>query len=261
MPLVRRETLIGELSPPFDLTMATQLVDEFISLERRYIQRDWEPAELDGGQFAEIMARILYHQDSGNLNPRKDVADCASYIANNDVRHGIQPRTNAKHLMKVVETIYKFRSDRGAVHISPTYGPNQMDAKLVVECARWAMAEVLRLYWRDGDREAVATAIRELLQFDVPCVGKFEDVVIVQRTDLSNDEELLVLLHYAGETGLSRAELRRHARIPESSLSDALKRLTSAAKRQAVLVADRYRLTDLGSKRVREELAEKLLVA
>jgi hypothetical protein len=46
--------------------------DEFISAERRFIQRDWGPAELDGGQFCEILARTLYHQDSGNLNHTKN---------------------------------------------------------------------------------------------------------------------------------------------------------------------------------------------
>jgi hypothetical protein len=33
------------------------------------------------------------------------------------------------------------------------------------------MNETLRIFW-NGDRELVAKAIRELLQFDVPCIGK-----------------------------------------------------------------------------------------
>ncbi len=59
MGLVERNTLIAKISPPFDHLLTSQLVDEFISMERRYIQRDWEPAELDGGQFAEVVSRIL----------------------------------------------------------------------------------------------------------------------------------------------------------------------------------------------------------
>jgi hypothetical protein len=49
-----------------------------------------------------------------------------------------------------------------------------MDARLMIENVRWAMNETLRVFWT-GDRETVAKAIRELLQFDVPCVGVFED--------------------------------------------------------------------------------------
>jgi len=121
------------------------------------------------------------------------------------------------------------------------------------------MNETLRIFWK-GDRELVAKAIRELLQFDVPCIGKFENVLLVQRTDLTAEEEILVLLHYAGEKGFSRKELGQHARCSPPSVTRALQALTSPQVRQAVEVSSgHYRLTDLGSKRVRKELAAKLL--
>jgi hypothetical protein len=75
MGLVERSNLISKLTPPFDNLLATQFIDEFLSMERRFIQRDWEPAELDAGQFAEIMAKILYHLDANNLNHSKGVGN------------------------------------------------------------------------------------------------------------------------------------------------------------------------------------------
>jgi len=185
MALVEKQQLIAQIAPPLDHLLATQLVGEFVSQERRYIQHDWEPAELDAGQFCEVLARIIYHQDSGNLNRAKSFAECISYIESEQVPHAIAPRRTALHLVRVLRTIYKFRSERGAVHISPTYSPNHMDARLIIENVRWAMNETLRVFWTGKDRECVARAIRELLQFDVPCVGVFEDVVLVQRTDLA----------------------------------------------------------------------------
>jgi hypothetical protein len=261
MGLVEKKQLVDRISPPVDHLLATQLVDEFVSQERRYIQRDWEPAELDGGQFCEVLARILYHQDSGNLSPSKEFDDCASYVEKEEgVKHALQPRRTALHLVRVLRTVYKFRSQRGAVHIAPNYGPNQMDARFMIECVRWAMNETLRVFWT-GDREEVAKAIRELLQFDVPCVGVFEDIVIVQRTDLSPDEEVLVLLHYAGEKGLNRSEIGRHAQIAAPRVTEALGRLTGPKCREAVqLGSGRYRLTDLGSRRIRLHIADKLLL-
>lgn len=260
MGLVERQALIAAIAPPLDRFLATQLVDEFVSMERRYIQRDWEPAELDGGQFAEILARILYHHDSGNLDLRRDFGDCGRYLDNDQVTHTIQPRQDAKHIYKVLQTIYKFRSDRGAVHISPTYQASHMDSKFMIEAVRWCMNEALRVFW-SGDREAVARAIRELLQFDVPCIGKFEDVIMVQRTDLTIEEEVLVLLHFAGEVGFHRRELGAHAKAPHQRVSDALKRLESPEFREVVTLPNgALRLTDLGAKRVREKLADKLLL-
>jgi len=263
MGLIEKATLVKELSPPLDKALTEALVDEFVSLERRYVQRDWEPAQLDGGQFCEVLARIIYHQDSGNLNPSKQFDHCSSYVEDekNQNKHAMVPHHDALHIIKVLRTAYKFRSQRGGVHISPTYKPNHMDSRAIMENVRWAFAETLRLFWKGTDREQVAKAIRELLQFDVPCIGKFEDVIMVQRTDLSAEEEVLVLLHYAGEQGFSRTELGKYAMVSESSVTNSLKKLSDAAHRQITQLPNKkFRLTDLGSKRIREHMPDKLLL-
>jgi hypothetical protein len=260
MGLIEKSAMLAALSPPLDHLLASQLLDEFVSAERRFIQRDWEPAELDGGQFAEIAARVLYHRDSGNLSHTKDFGECLKYLEDDKAQHGMLPRHDALHVARVLRTIYKFRSQRGAVHISPSYKANHMDAKFIVEAVRWTMNEILRIFW-SGDREKAARAIRELLQFDVPSVGVFEDLILVQRTDLTAEEEILVLLHFAGEQGFSRVELGRYVQRPASSISNGIKKLASPELRQVILVSsERYRLTDLGSRRVREQLSGKLLV-
>ncbi len=262
MGLIEKHQILNKISPPLDALLASQLLDEFISMEHRYIQRDWGPAELDGGQFCEALARILYHIDSGNLNLTKGFDDALNYVEGNSggIVHNIQPRSDALHLTKVLRTIYKFRNQRGVAHISPSYSPNQMDSKLVIESVRWALNETLRIFWT-GNREEVAKTIRELLQFDVPVIGKFEDVLIVQRTDLSSDNEVLLLLHYAGEVGFSRKEIGLYAMISPASVTNALQKLASPKFRQIVQLANgNYRLTDLGAKHVRENLANKLLL-
>jgi hypothetical protein len=259
MALVEKARLLAKLSPPLDPTLAGQLLDEFISLEKRFILGDWEPAELDGGQFAEILARIIYHIDSGTLNPKKDFEQCVTHLESETVRHQINPRSDVTHICRVLKLLYKFRSARGAVHITPKYSANRMDAKLMVEGARWLMLETLRLFLQVPQEEA-ARVIEELLQFDVPCVGNFKGSLLVQRTDLTIEEELLVLLHYAGQSGFSRKELGVYAKRSAPSVTTALQKLTSPSNREIILVDDFYRLTDLGAKRVREKLGDKLLL-
>jgi hypothetical protein len=259
MALIDKATLVAKVAPPFDSFLATQLIDEFVSLERRYILRDWEPAELDGGHFCEILGRILYHQDSQHLNLTKDFGECSEYINNDQAKHAMN-RLDAKMLFMVLMVVHKFRSKRGIGHVSPTYTANHMDARYMVEAVRWAMVEILRLFWT-GDRDAAANAIQELLRFDVPCVGKFEDVVLVQRTDLHPEEEVLVLLHFAGVRGFTRRELGNHARRSAVAVTRALDALTSPGRREVVEVGDgRYILGDLGQKRLREQMASKLLI-
>lgn len=260
MGLVEKKQLVARLSPPLDALLAAQLLDEFVSIERRYIQRDWEPAELDGGQFCEVLGRLLYQADSGMVNRAKDLQQCLKYIDNDQVPHAISPRHDAIHLAGVVGLVYKFRSQRGAVHISPNYSPNHMDSKLIVENVRWCMMECLRVLGQ-GDREGIARAIRELLQFDVPCIGSYEGALLVQRTDLTAREEVMVLLHYAGEEGMTRADLGRFAQFSPPAITNAIQSLCSAKVRQAIkLSSGRIRLTDLGAKFLREQLADKLLL-
>jgi hypothetical protein len=183
MPLTSRDALLSRLSPPLDRDLALQAITEFIDLERRYIQRDWGPTEVDGGRFCEAIARILYHQDSGNLDPCRELGNCAKYIDGDQNPHRLTPRTDAKHLFLAMGAIWKFRNSRGAAHLSPNYNANHMDARFVVEGARWVMNEMLRLFGQ-GEREEVAKMVRELLRFEVPVIGKFESVLLVQRTDL-----------------------------------------------------------------------------
>lgn len=260
MPVLDRAALLASLCPPLDSVLAGQLLDEFISMERRYVLREWEPATLDGGQFAEAASRIAFHIDSGNLNRRKGVNECLSYVEdqNNTNAHNFPQRKAALHLCRVLRTIYKFRSDRGAVHIDPDYSANHLDAKLVVENSRWVFAELLRVFWT-GDRATVSATIRELVQYDVPAIGVFEGRALVQRTDCSAEEEIVLLLHYVGETGLSRTEIGQS--VPKSApvITNTLKALSSARKRELIRLGNgNYRLTDLGVKRVLSQLAEKL---
>ena len=260
MGLIERNYLINKISPPFDNLLATQFVDEFIAMERRFIQRDWEPASLDGGQFAEIAARIIYHLDSNNLSYKKEFKDCISYLENVHVPHSLTDRKGVGHIIKVLQAIYKFRSERGAVHISSTYTPNHMDSKFLMESVRWCINEFLRVFW-NGNKEEVAKTIREVLQFDVPCIGVFGDTIMVQRTDLKADEELLLLLHFAGEIGFSRNEIGKYSMLSASSVTTNLQKLTSSSVRQIIKLNNgNYVLTDLGHRRIRNELADKLLV-
>jgi hypothetical protein len=262
MPLVQIKSIFSHLVPPLDSQLVEQLVGEFRSLEKRFILGDWEPAELDGGQFAEVLSRILYHVDSGNLDRSRAVDHCLMYVEDFNSRnvHLVTPRHDALHMARVLRTVYKFRNQRGAVHVSPNYKANHMDARLMLECVRWCFGELLRQFWQ-GSKEDVARVIREILQFDVPCVGRYGESLLVQRIDLTAEEEVLILLHYSGESGMSRSELGRAAKCSAAGVSNTLKKLTSPQCRQIVeLETGNYRLTDLGEKRLREELPDKLLL-
>lgn len=260
MPKYDKQALIKELSPPLEKQLLQQLLDEFISLERRFVLRDWEPATLDGGQFCEASARIIYHVDSGNLNLRKSVADCLTYVEDpkSQNKHSFPDRKSSLHLSKIIRGVYKLRSDRGAVHIDPTYTANHLDSKLIIENARWILAETIRIFWR-GSRDQVATVIRQIVEYDIPAIGDFEGKLLVQRIDCTIEEEILILLHYAGEKGYSRYDLGRFVKGSPSGVTRAIQKLFAPRIRQVVTLGNgNYRLTDIGIRHVLTYLSDKL---
>jgi hypothetical protein len=222
------------------------------------VLRDWELATLDGGQLVEATARILYHIDSGNLHRTRKADECLAYVEDveNCNKHHFPDRRSARHLCRVLRTIYKFRSDRGAVHIDPLYTANQLDSRLVIDNSRWVLSEILRLFWL-GDPAEVARAIREILRYELPAVGRFGDQILVQRTDCTANEEVLLLLRDGGESGLTRQQLGRFVKKTPGRVSQALKELVQ--NREIIQLADKsYRLTDNGAQRVIRDMAHKL---
>ena len=254
-------SLVARVSPPLDRSLATALLTEFVDLERRFVLGDWEPATLNGGQFAEVASRIIYHIDSGTLNSRKGLDSCLNYIEDvgNSNKHSFPNRPSARHLCKALRLIYKFRSQRGAIHIDPNHTANELDSTLVLSLSRWVVSEILRSFW-SGNRSEVAQTIRAIVRYPIPSVFEIDGRSVVLRTDCTAEEETLLLLHNAGEAGLSRAEIDRAAMKSTSAVTRALSSLRSPAKRQVVKRDDgQFSLTPNGTKRVHEEISERLL--
>lgn len=257
------DKLLSSLAHQLDRQLMESLLAEFLDIERRYVLGDWEPATLNGGQLAEITSRLIYHVDSGNLNRRKDVNACLMYIedGNNNNPHHFPHRRSALHLVKVLRTLYKFRSQRGAVHIDPDYSANELDSSLVISLARWIVSELLRIFWC-SDTKTVATVIREIVRYEVPAIISIDSRSLVLHTGCSVEEEVLLLLHNAGEAGMSRREIGES--IPKSApaVTRAIQSLFSAARREVIQRTDKmYVLTPNGTKRIHNELADKLTLA
>ncbi|MDA0999395.1 MAG: hypothetical protein O2807_02595 [bacterium] len=250
--------VVQNLSPPLEHALVEALVKEHLSLERRFILRDWEPATLDGGQFCEIAARCLYHIDSGNLNPTKSVDDCLSYVEDlkNKNAHSFLSRKDALQLCRAIRLAYKFRSSRGAVHIDPNYSANEMDSRLVLETVRWILCELIRIFWT-GNPQVAAKIVKDIVTYHIPAVFRDGSVPIVQHPDLDTESEILLLLHDSGSTGSELKKLkesipRNRRTVEKAAASLAQKRLITKATNGSFI------LTDLGRLQTEKELHECL---
>lgn len=248
--------LRAALAQAIDAQLAKQLIEEFVAVEEAFLLRKWKYSELDGGRFAEVAARIVYAIDSGNLSLSKSVDDCLRYVDNEQVSHSFPERQGAIHITKVIRAIYKLRSQRGAVHVSPSYTANEIDSKLIVECVRWVLADLLRIFV-SSDREKVADAVRSLARFPQPIIRRYNEIPLLQSVTFTTEEEVLAHLLDASN-GLTTADLI--AIIPKSAsgVRAAVKELSLARSRQIVLRSGNWFVTDLGANRINERIVREL---
>jgi hypothetical protein len=206
------------LAKVVDPQLAEQLVDEFVAVEEAFLLKKWKYSELDGGRFTEVAARIIYAVDSSNVARTKPVDDCLRYIDNEQVPHAFPERQGAIHLVKVLRAIYKLRSQRGAVHVSPTYTANEIDSRMILESVRWVLADLLRVFVTT-DREMVANIVRDLARFPQPLIRNIEDEPLLQSVTFTTEEEILAHLLHAGD-GLATAVLVKlfRSQLPEYAL-------------------------------------------
>lgn len=247
--------IASQLGASIDPMLATQLIDEAVGLEEAFALRRWKYTQLDGGRFAEVAARIVYAADSNNLSRTKSVDDCLKYIENPQVRHHFPQPQSAVHLVKVLRAIYKLRSQRGAVHVSPTYTANEIDSRLVLEATRWTLAEILRVL-ANIPHDDLADIVRSLARFPQPLMRIYGETALLQSTSFTTDEEVLAHLLFA-DAGLSQAELIKIIPKDASGVRRSITKLASPKYRQIVLRSSAYLITDLGITRIEQKIADE----
>jgi len=255
------QQLVQKVSPPLDGELVALLFSEFVDMERNFVLGNWGPTTLDGGQFCEIAAQIIYHIDSGNLNRRKALDSCMKYVEDGDNTntHFFPDKQASRHLCRAIRTVYKFRSQRGAIHIDPEYTANEMDSTLVVGLSRWIISEILRIFCSE-DRNEIAEAIREITCYKVPSVLVMDGNHLVLRTDCTVAEEILLLLHNVGGAGMTRQMIGKSVPKALAAVSKAIKKL-EIAREIFHKTNGHYVLTPKGAKFVSEKLSEKLTLS
>jgi hypothetical protein len=138
--------LISELSTIVDSAFAKSVVEDYVEMQQRFLAGDWKPTELNGGRLCEAIARCIHQLDVGSVTHSKLPGDICDRLENETVSHILTVK-DRHHIAKVLRVLYKFRSDRGAVHISPFYSANEMDSVLVLHVGKWLFSEFLRLAW------------------------------------------------------------------------------------------------------------------
>jgi hypothetical protein len=200
--------LIAQLSTAVEPAFARDAVMSYVEMQQRFLAGDWQPTELDAGRLCEAVSRAVLQLDTGTVTHSDLPAAIRDQLLSKRGAHKLDDK-DRYHISKAIEVVYKFRSDRGAVHISPTHVANQIDSVFVMHVGKWILAEFLRLAW-NADRDAIGRVIEQLAQLEHSVVHELDGKPLVLSTAVSIPEEILLLLHHAPGNRLTRREIHEY---------------------------------------------------
>jgi hypothetical protein len=171
---------------------------------KNYLERRWEPAELNGGKFCEVVYSILNGILNGPMPQRanKPVNMIGACLALEKVPADaarVGDRSMRVMIPRVLPVLYEVRNNRGVGHVGGDVSANHMDAEAVQAMASWVMAELVRIFHGVDVMEAQAT-VEALVERKTPIIWQIEGGVrrVLDPGMNAKDQTLLLLHHSTG---------------------------------------------------------------
>src|SRR5438034_1154534 len=113
--------------------LRTPLIDSHNAITKNFREHRWEPSELNGGKFCEVVYTILkgYIDGSFPAAPAKpgNMVDACRALEQADAARF--PRSVRIQIPRMLVALYEIRNNRGVGHVGGDVVPNHMDAVAV----------------------------------------------------------------------------------------------------------------------------------
>lgn len=170
------------------------LFDEYNKLLRNFRENRWEPAELNGGKFCEIVYSILECHINSNFlaGPSKpaNMVDACKKLEN----ASSFPRSIRIQIPRMLVALYEIRNNRNVGHVGADVDPNYMDSAVVIQLVKWILAELIRVFHNVSIDEATKI-INTITDRSLPLIWKTDSFTKVLSNTLNARDKMLVLLY------------------------------------------------------------------
>jgi hypothetical protein len=187
-----------------------ELQQAFESISRNYLERRWEPSELNGGKFCEVVYSILNGLVTGTMpaaaaKPSNMAVACRALeqAPANSARVG--DHSIRVLIPRMLIAIYDVRNYRNVGHVGGDVDPNHSDATAVYMMASWVLAELIRIHHGISTDEAQAI-VDALVERKIPLIWQLGEVKRVLDHSMPPKDQALVLL-YSSVSGASSKQL------------------------------------------------------
>jgi hypothetical protein len=224
-----------------------------------YLERRWEPAELNGGKFCEAVYSVINGAVSGAFpakafKPANMLAACQALEKIPADASRVGDRSLRVLIPRLLPVLYEIRNNRGVGHVGGDVDANHMDAEGVQAMASWVMAELVRIF-HNVSTEVARETIDALVERKTPVIWEVEGIKRILDVRMTAKDQVLTLLnHTAGWASVSVM----FEWIEYSKFSDFISKVISPLHKSRLVEFDRregrLRISPLGSKHVEEKL-------
>ena len=119
-----------------------ELLKAFQNIVRNFREERWEPSELNGGKFCEVVFSILEGYTTGKYSTRpqkpNNMIDACRKLEQADKNSFC--RSVRIQIPRMLVALYEVRNNRGVGHVGSDIDPNHMDALAVLNISKWILA-------------------------------------------------------------------------------------------------------------------------
>lgn len=192
------EEISNNLKKHIEPALVDKLLEHYSKIKKNYRVNVHESAELNGSKFSEVVFRILENKKnpSGKFTPLdKEIKGFGDRCKEFEQlpRAEFPDDTIRIHIPRLITTLVDIRNKRAVGHISGIHSPNLMDSTLVVHCADWILAELIRLYHGCTTDEA-QRIVEKIIEIDIPLIANLGDVQRVLDPKIKYPDQVLLFL-------------------------------------------------------------------
>lgn len=175
------------------------LFQSYQEIVTNFAEHRWEPSELNGGKFCEVVYTIVNGVIAGSFppkpsKPRDMVLACRNLEGTPAQASRVGDRSLRILIPRVLPTLYEIRNNRGVGHVGGDVDPNFMDATAVYAMASWILAELVRIFHGISTKDAQET-VDALVERKIGLVWEVEEIKRVLDPNMNKDDQTLVLLY------------------------------------------------------------------
>jgi len=235
------------------------LLKSYQEIAANYSEHRWEPSELNGGKFCEVVYTIVHGSLTGTFaskpsKPRNMVDGCRALEGITANPNRVGDRSLRLLIPRMLPVLYEIRNNRGVGHVGGDVDPNFLDATAVYGMSSWCLAELVRIF-HSVSTEVAQQTVDALIERKHPLIWQVGDIRRVLNPGMNKRDQALVLLHQS-PAWVSDRNLASW--VEYSSVSMFQRRILGALHKARLIEHDRAeakaRISPLGIKMVEEKI-------